>query len=302
MGESTVGRPILSVVVPVFNSARTIGPCIESVLAAARPFDGADLIIVDNGSTDASREIVSRYPVRCLSQPKRGAAAARNAGVRAAAGELIAFIDSDCIADRAWLSEFVGGMLPGVACAGGMIAAPPATNDFEAYCNEFTAKSQENAIEGNAVPYPYINTANALFRREVFDAVGWFDEKFTWAGGEDIDFGWRVHWAGYAMRYLPGARVEHRHRSGPGQLFRSYYRYGRGWSMTVRKHSRRIQAMPPTIAGLGVGDVQAILRAFGHGAWNVLSFRDRRERRYGYYRVLRQLGDCCGRVAAWFSG
>jgi GT2 family glycosyltransferase len=218
--------------------------------------------------------------------------------VRAAAGGVIAFTDSDCIVDRAWLSELVRGLTPGVACAGGIIAAPPATNDFEAYCSEFSAKSQKNAIERNAALFPYINTANAIFRREVFDAVGWFDERFTWAGGEDLDFGWRVHWAGYAMRYLPGARVEHRHRSGPGQLFQSYYRYGRGWVMTVRKHSRRIQAMPPMIAGLGVGDVKALFRALGHGAWNVLSLRDRRERRYGYYRVLRHLGECCGRIAA----
>lgn len=294
--------PTISVVVPVYNGEHEIAACVQSILNIDYPRSDFEVIVVDNASSDRTAETARRFPVRYLLQPKRGAAAARNMGVREARSDCIAFTDSDCIVDRAWLAELVKGLAPGTACVGGMITMPAPRTDFEAYCSEFSAKSQENAMEGNAALFPYINTANALFRREVFGAVGYFDERFTWAGGEDLDFGWRVHWAGYAMRYVPGARVEHRHRSSPGQLFRGYCRYGRGWVMNVRKHPLAARALPPMLLGLGRGELHALSRALGRGVWGALFPRSRRERRFGYYRVLRHLGECCGRVAGALKG
>jgi hypothetical protein len=90
--------PAVSIVVPVYNRAGEIGDCLEALLAQNYPTYRLEIIIVDDGSTDGTAEVVSRYPVRLIKQPQnRGQSAARNAGVRAAQGEIVAYIDSDCI-------------------------------------------------------------------------------------------------------------------------------------------------------------------------------------------------------------
>ena len=100
--------PFVSVVVPVFNGVRTIEELLTSLLALDYPVDRYEIIIVDNGSTDDTRQIVERYPVTLLEEREiRGAAAARNKGIMHARGDIIAFTDADCVADRNWLKMLV---------------------------------------------------------------------------------------------------------------------------------------------------------------------------------------------------
>src|SRR2546421_3172407 len=92
---------MVSVVVPILNGAATIDQCIRSILGLDFPPAQLEVIVVDNGSTDSTREVLGRYRdrIRVLSEPIRGPAAARNAGVRAACGRWIAFTDADCVVD-----------------------------------------------------------------------------------------------------------------------------------------------------------------------------------------------------------
>jgi GT2 family glycosyltransferase len=291
---------IISVVVPAYNREQAIDACIRSLLALDYTRGDLEINIVDNGSTDRTREIIARYPVTCLFQPKRGAAAARNMGIRHARGEYVAFTDADCVVDRRWLSELLKGFDDtGVACVGGEIAVPPPASDLERYNSVYNPISQQNAVEKKVVLFPHVITANAMFRKNVFDKVGLFDERFPSAGGEDLDLGWRIHWAGYRMKYIPSARVEHRHKSRLRQLFWQHYRYGYAWTVIVRKHRELFKNTGPSSWGVYPDDIHA-LRAEA-GEW-MRSARSRGlttyETKCRGYQVVRQLGEYAGKFAA----
>ena len=99
--------PFVSVIVPVRNEESYVADCLRSLLNQDYPWDGFEIIVVDNDSSDRSADVIAQFSVRYVFEKKRGAAAARNAGVRQSKGELLAFIDSDCIAPPDWLSSLV---------------------------------------------------------------------------------------------------------------------------------------------------------------------------------------------------
>jgi len=297
-----MSTPQISVVVPAYNAAGIIGACIDSILRDDSSPGDREVIVVDNGSADATRAVISRYPVRYLCQPKPGAAAARNMGIRHARGEYVAFTDADCVVERRWLAELVQGFEnASIACVGGEIAVPPPENDLEHYCVEFNSISQENAVERKVNLFPHVITANAMFRRGIFDKVGYFDERLTSAGGEDLDLGWRIHWAGYRMRYVPSARVVHRHKSSIRQLFRQHYRYGYGWTVIVRKHRELFKNAGPSFWGICPGDIRAFRAAVLDCARSMCAEGLTRETKCRFYHVVRQLGEYSGKFAAAVS-
>ncbi|MCX7887698.1 MAG: glycosyltransferase, partial [Verrucomicrobiae bacterium] len=120
--------PKVSVVVASYNGARTLPACLESLLRLNYP--DYEVILVDDGSTDETAQIAARYPaVRTVHQPNLGLSAARNTGILASTGEIVAFTDSDCRADEDWLHYLVGELLSSSACAvGGPNFPPPDDN------------------------------------------------------------------------------------------------------------------------------------------------------------------------------
>ena len=109
--------PIVSVVIPVYNGSATIGDTLRS-LQAQSGAPAFEVIVVDNGSTDATREVVSRFDVTLLDEVTRGPAAARNRGLRDARADIVAHCDADTVLTRRWLSELVEPLRdPGVAVA-----------------------------------------------------------------------------------------------------------------------------------------------------------------------------------------
>jgi len=302
MADMENQAPGITVVVPVYNGERTLPACIDSLLALDYPHDGVAVMVVDDGSSDRTREIAGRYPVTLLSQPKRGAAAARNMGIRHARGEYVAFTDADCVVERRWLLELVQGFDDAsVACVGGEIAAPPPETELERYYVACNPISQENAVEKEMVILPHVITANAMFRRDVFDKVGLFDERFPSAGGEDLDLGWRIHWAGYRMKYVPSAKVVHRHKSRLRQLFRQHYRYGYAWTVIVRKHRELFKNEGPSCWGIYPGDIRALRAAVLDCARSMCAQGLTRDTRFRFYHVVRQIGEYSGKFAAAVS-
>ncbi len=115
-------EPSVSIVVPAYNAAASIAACVESLLAIRFPRDQYEIIVVDNASADLTPRILERFgeAIRVVSQPKRGPAAARNAGIHAAHGTLLALTDADCRADPDWLRELLPPLNdPQVGIAGG---------------------------------------------------------------------------------------------------------------------------------------------------------------------------------------
>ena len=286
-------RPGVSVVIPVFNGARTIDACLAAV--AGQTYDGPfEIIVVDNGSEDDSVSRVRGVArVRALTCRTIGAAAARNAGVKAARYGLIAFTDSDCRPVPEWLSALVDGLRPELSGVGG----PIETEDTSEIAR-FVASISFNQLDNVQGRPPYLATANALFRKEALDRIGGFDETFEIAGGEDNDLGWRLHALGYELGFVSAARVVHRHPARLMEFVSQRIRYGYGEMLLLRKHhaseDARVVLRPGYMWKKWIG--------LCLHAWRVLGTYRRRLDAGSLITVLSDVGYYCGYLLARAHG
>jgi cellulose synthase/poly-beta-1,6-N-acetylglucosamine synthase-like glycosyltransferase len=223
-------QPVVSVVVPAYNASRTIGLCVEALLNQDYPKDHYDIIVVDNRSTDDTREIVRRYPVRLLEERDRQSSyAARNRGLRAACGELIAFTDSDCIPDRQWLRQLVEGDedLSHGGFAGRVVPYEPTTL-LERFAVERHQVSQDISMANSYLPIAI--TANVAYRKDVLETLGGFNDTMISSG--DANLAWRLQLLyGKTIRFNRAAVVYHKHRSTFRSFWRQHRIYGFGTAM-----------------------------------------------------------------------
>jgi glycosyltransferase involved in cell wall biosynthesis len=250
-------QPPVTVVVPVFNRAETISACLDSLLRSAYPEDHLQIVAVDNGSTDASREIiqgvVDAHPlrVRLIQEAKRGPSAARNAGIRDCTTEIVAFTDSDCVVDSGWLSALVGPLAdPAIGATGGRILAFPNDGAIAQFGERI--HDHQRAME---VLWPgYIITMNFATRRDVLAAVGFFDEAMLRC--EDVELALRIRAAGYAWRYVHEAGICHRNRRTLRELAREGVLHGR----FLARHGPHLAALTADIGPRPAGRAPPALR------------------------------------------
>lgn len=181
-----------TVVVPACDRPATLARCL-----AALPRH-ADIIVSDDSRGEQVRLLLARdFPhVRHLAGPRRGPAANRNHGARAASGEWIAFVDDDCEPQPGWVDALAAVAEGGCDVVEGRTVAPGARDTpFEEHV--------ENLTGG------LLWSCNLAIRRERFLELGGFDEDFREAGGEDMEFAWRLARAGWAIRFAPEALVHH---------------------------------------------------------------------------------------------
>ena len=250
--------PFTSVVISTHERPGPLSLCIDSVLQADYP--SFEVLVVDNAPrTSATWDMIAeRYPgdprVRYLLEPAPGASAGRNCGLRAATGEVVAFLDDDVLVDRLWLRNLVLGFqaAPGVACVTGMIVPAELETPAQVWIEEFGGfdKGYQRRIFdlGEFTPpdplYPYAvgkfgSGANAAFDPAVLRSVGGFDTALGPAtparGGEDIDAFLQIILAGYRLVYEPRSLVRHHHRRDYADLRRTIQGYGVGLSAVVTK-------------------------------------------------------------------
>jgi glycosyltransferase involved in cell wall biosynthesis len=282
-------------VVPVLNGEHTLEESLTTLLSVDYPADRRELIMVDNGSTDGTAEILRAAPVRYLFEPERGTAKARNLGIEASRGEIVAFTDADCLVARGWLRALVGGFddeqVGGVA--GEIFPFPPRTA-AERHAARTRALAPERYL--NRPQLPFAVTANLAFRSEVFDQVGLLDPEAP-RGGECTDFCTRFfRRTGQRLELVPQAVVFHRHRSSTRELFRQQWNYGRGHAFLYRKYSaelswtwrQRRQAW---------GDVGRTAAALGTSGLRYASGRGRRDDlEFHFFELVRKLASRLGFV------
>ncbi|MBN1477802.1 glycosyltransferase [Candidatus Sumerlaeota bacterium] len=242
-------KPFISIVVPALNAAGQIGRCLESLHALGWPESRREIIVVDNASQDGTGEIAANLGATVIQERHPGVAAARNAGWRAARGELIAFTDSDCIASPQWLRLLAPAFDdPRVAGAGGRLTPDTPKTTVEEYIIAKDILSQERALRDELLSPPFLVTANAMYRRSVLEEMGGFDEWFAVAG-EDADLAWRVQWAGHTLAHIPEAEVVHCHRATLRGLRRQTWSYGVGTTHLFKKHRERLGFRRMTLRG-----------------------------------------------------
>lgn len=195
----------ISVVIPHLNQPGALGRCLASLAAGQRPPD--EVIVVDNGSTTLPGAVVAAHPgARLLREDTPGPGPARNLGVAASGGEVLAFIDADCLADPGWLAAAEAALAdPAAQILGGDVriacADPARLTMLEAYESIYAYRMDRYiAREG------FTGTGNLVVRRPVIDAVGPFAGL---AVAEDRDWGQRATAMGYRIRFVPGMRVYH---------------------------------------------------------------------------------------------
>ncbi|MGZ5322224.1 MAG: glycosyltransferase [Solirubrobacterales bacterium] len=215
--------PFVSVVIPVRNGADKIADCLDSVLAGEYPEERREILVVDNGSTDGTGDVIRSRPVTYLHEPRPGVSNARNRGIAAARGEIVAFVDGDCVAEPRWLPELARPFAdPEVGCVAGELGHAPAETVAERQATRMFGGWQRYAVSSNP---PYAITANAAYRRDVLDDIGPFDPRMPRA--QDVELGLRFsERSPLRLAYAEDAVVRHRHRSTQ----RAFFRQQLGWS------------------------------------------------------------------------
>ena len=222
--EPSGGATLVSVIVPVLNDEARVGRCVEALLAQDHPAERLEIIIVDNGSTDGTRDVVSRYPVTLLLEDgARTPYIARNRGLERASGEIIAFTDADCTPRSDWLAQALRALdASGADLVGGRVAftfsaARDAGECFDAISN----LEMERNIRDRGVA----KTGNLIVRRAVVDAIGYFPDHQR--SGGDVWWTGKASRAGFRIVYAPEVVVEKPARPLPA-LLKKQFRVGKG--------------------------------------------------------------------------
>ena len=226
-----MASPSVSIVVPAYNAEHTIGPLLDSLVKLDYP--EYEVIIVNDGSTDRTREIVEQYPVRLINQTNRGASAARDAGLRAASSEIVAYVDSDVSATPGWLKHLVGPLTDPT------IAATTGRTVFlrnEKCASWIRSLDIERRNAHRKVYTRLANGPNAAFRRDLLLKVGGFDPK--WYHAEDTEVSYRLWELGYRIQYVPDAVVHHVPEEDWRTYLRKRYRDAKAFTRMLGKYTR----------------------------------------------------------------
>ncbi len=205
----TTQTPALSIVIPAYNAANTLPELLDALSQQTVPASDFEVIVVDDGSTDATADIARRAGVRILSQTNQGPAAARNHGAKEARGKYIIFTDSDCVPDPGWLAAMVAPFNdPNVMGVQGAyrteqtaLAARFAQLEFE---DRYDLMRCFSSID-------LVATYAAAFPRAIFLRMGGFDTSFPKANNEDTEFSYRLAAGGYKLVFADSAIVRHQH-------------------------------------------------------------------------------------------
>ena len=225
--------PFVSVIVCSYNGGRTLAACLDSLSKLNYP--DYEVILVDDGSTDDTAYIAAQFPqVRYIHQSNHGLSHARNTGAAAARGEVLAYTDSDCMADVDWLYYLIGTLVSGdYAGVGGPNVTPPAQNWVQA-CVAAAPGGPSHVLLTDTVA-EHIPGCNMAFYRWAFESVGGFDAEYHKAG-DDVDFCWRIQQAGWVIAFSPPAIVWHYRRFTLRAFLKQQDGYGEAESLLRFKH------------------------------------------------------------------
>ena len=214
-------NPRVAAVIPCYNAESFIAATIESLLAQTLPAD--EIVVVDDGSRDATPEIARQYPARVVQHPtNRGLAAARNSGILAASGEIIVFLDADALADE----DLIKNLLPyysdsRVGGVGGRVVEANIRSPFDRYRQLLLTQYHPADFHPSA---PWISGCCSSYRKAALVAVGGFD-PFYKTNAEDNDIGARLNAAGYRIVYTSSATARHLKTDTWASLNSTAFRY-----------------------------------------------------------------------------
>jgi len=211
----------VSIIIPTFNGASRIANCLEAALKQIAGRD-AEILVVNDGSTDRTADVVAGYPgVRLINQANAGPAAARNRGANEAKGPIILFTDDDCVAMPNWLSAMVEPF-----CDPNMIGVKGAYRTGQkSLIARFVQIEYEDRyrLMARLPSIDFIDTYSAAFRLDRFLEMKGYDTSFPVACAEDVDLSYRMSARGWIMKFARAAIVVHTHPDTlRGYLYKKY--------------------------------------------------------------------------------
>lgn len=227
----------ISIIVPTFNGAARIGQTLDALRDQSKQHT-AEILVVNDGSTDNTAEVVRRYSgVRLINQANAGPAAARNRGAAEALGAIILFTDDDCVPTPEWLPAMLAPFAdPEVVGAKGIyrtlqksIVARFVQIEYE---DKYRMMSSFEYID-------FVDTYSAAFRRERFLEMTGYDTSFPVACAEDIELSYRMSGRGWKMKFVPNAIVYHTHPDTLTKYLKKKYKFAFWRLLAVRKNPQK---------------------------------------------------------------
>lgn len=300
--ESTTW-PRVTVVVCTFNGAATIRETLEALRRLDYP--EYEVVVVDDGSTDGTAAIAAEYAVRLIRTANRGLSAARNAGLAAATGAVVAYIDDDAYPDPHWLRYLVRTLLDGGHAGAGGPNLPPPGGGLIAECVAHAPGGPSHVLLTDTVA-EHIPGCNMAFVRKRLEAVGGFDPRFRVAG-DDVDLCWRLQERGWTLGYSPAAVVWHHRRRTLRAYWKQQQGYGEAEALLAAKWPQRYNAAGDvTWAGRLYGQRSGARRGrIYHGVWGTAPFQsvyDAGSRGYGSVGVLAAVAAAFAAIRAAGAG
>ena len=255
--RADVNWPDISVVVCTHNGSRTICETLDSLQKLEYP--NFEVIVVDDGSTDNTAAMVSQHTVKLIRTPNRGLSAARNTGMEAANGSIVAYIDDDAYPDPHWLQYLAWTFMTTSYAGVGGPNIPPAGDGKLAECVAHAPGGPVHVLI-SAEEAEHIPGCNCAFRKDALMAVGGFDPTFR-AAGDDVDLCWRLMERGWKIGFNPAAMVWHHRRNSLKTYFKQQKGYGRAEALLERKWPSKYNA---------AGHVSWAGRLYGKGVTQAL--------------------------------
>lgn len=226
---------MISVVVPAHNAAGTIAKCVESLRHQTLPPTDYEILVVDDGSTDETASIAWQAGAEVVQQDRGGRAAARNAGIQAAQGDIVCFTDADCFPAPNWLEELTTPFKnPEIIGSKGTYASDQP--ELVARFVQLEYEDKYDLLKGQE-RIDFIDTYSAAYRRQVLLANNCFDENFPYLEDQELSF--RLAARGYNMIFRPKAVVRHLHSDTLAGYFRKKFNIGYWKAQVVRRFPKQ---------------------------------------------------------------
>jgi O-antigen biosynthesis protein len=280
--------PRISVVVCTYNDERTLRSCFDGLRDLEYP--DYEVIVVNDGSTDSTHEISSEYGFHLISTENWGLANARNVGLKAATGEIIAYIDADARPDPHWLSHLAESFLNSTHVGIGGPNIPPRGDGFVSECVANAPGGPIHVLLSDRLA-EHIPGCNMAFWRKSLEAIGGFDPRFRVAG-DDVDICWRLQQQGWTVGFSPGAVVWHHRRDSIRGYMKQQFEYGKAEALLERKYPERYNrvghlAWAGRVYGNGISKARGWRRwKVYYGTWGTGLFQSVYQRTPGVLRSL----------------
>ncbi len=280
--------PRISVVVCSYNGASTIRDTLEGLFHLEYP--EYEVIVVDDGSTDETAEIVREYSFRLISTENRGLSNARNTGLQLAQGEIVAYIDDDAYPDPQWLTYLADTFLQtDHAGVGGPNIAPPGDGSI-ADCVANAPGGPVHVLLSDREA-EHIPGCNMAFRKSTLQSIGGFDPQYR-SAGDDVDVCWRLQQRGWTLGFHASAVVWHHRRNSVRTYWKQQQGYGKAEALLERKWPQKYNEFGHLAWGgrlYGKGLTQALRWSQGRvyqGTWGTALFQSVYEPAPGFFSSL----------------